>query len=460
MKLRNILYVLLLVGIPSAWAEAPAYPLDTINGQVVYCYTVEKSIGLYRISVNFGCKQEQILQLNPKLKEQGLHYGETIYVPVSEEQLQQWAAEAKAAEEKAAEVVPVVEKTEVVVADSVARDSIMTEVEEPMVTLADDPDCLRLTLLLPLYADKVDRTQQMERFWDFYEGALLAIYDVQSTGQKLDVTVIDTEKSDAMVRQLMNEGKLDGTQAIIGPAYASMVDIIEPWAREKQIPVFIPFSSSVKGIATNPYLYQFNATDEQQAAKLTAYCKGIENVHCILVEARESDIPTSIRLFRQKIVAEGISADTTTIQQILADSLFTAMKEGAENILILNTEKFSNTSMIMPSIVRSAEHGSLTLMSQYSWHKEDIGLPQLYTSVFDTDVPADPTHYNELYEQYFHHTHASSAPRYDLLGYDLTRMVIAHLLGQEYMGLQSDILFERVSEQGGYINKNVQVIHR
>ena len=43
-----------------AQGEGLNYPLDTINGQVYYRYTVERSIGLYRISVNFGVTQEDL----------------------------------------------------------------------------------------------------------------------------------------------------------------------------------------------------------------------------------------------------------------------------------------------------------------------------------------------------------------------------------------------------------------
>ena len=57
------------------------YPLDTINGKVYYRYTVPRGIGIYRIGINFGVSQEEILQANPYLLTQGLHYNEVILVP-------------------------------------------------------------------------------------------------------------------------------------------------------------------------------------------------------------------------------------------------------------------------------------------------------------------------------------------------------------------------------------------
>ena len=58
-----------------------AYPLDTIDGKIYYRYTVERSIGLYRLSVNFGVSQEEILRANPIIQERGLRYDEVILIP-------------------------------------------------------------------------------------------------------------------------------------------------------------------------------------------------------------------------------------------------------------------------------------------------------------------------------------------------------------------------------------------
>ena len=84
----------------------------------------------------------------------------------------------------------------------------------------------------------------------------------------------------------------------------------------------------------------------------------------------------------------------------------------------------------------------------------------MFTSVFATDVPADKTEYENLFATYFKHEHASELPRFDLLGYDLTRQLVAWLEGKEYFGLQSDIRFERVSDFGGLVNTHVQIVRK
>ena len=78
---RILLYGLLLVALSAQAQDLLPWPTDTIDGKVYYKYTVEKSIGLYRISKNFGVSQEAILQANPALKTRGLRYEEVILIP-------------------------------------------------------------------------------------------------------------------------------------------------------------------------------------------------------------------------------------------------------------------------------------------------------------------------------------------------------------------------------------------
>ena len=49
-----ILALCFLFLVPATAQELLNYPLDTVNGEEVYRYRVERSIGLYRIGVNFN----------------------------------------------------------------------------------------------------------------------------------------------------------------------------------------------------------------------------------------------------------------------------------------------------------------------------------------------------------------------------------------------------------------------
>ena len=87
--MRRVIFFIVLLCLcwsGAVYAELLPYPTDTINGQAVYRYRVPRSIGLYRVSVTFGVSQEEIIKWNPQLRERGLHYDETILVPVRDQE--------------------------------------------------------------------------------------------------------------------------------------------------------------------------------------------------------------------------------------------------------------------------------------------------------------------------------------------------------------------------------------
>ena len=402
-------------------AELLPYPLDTINGQVVYKYRVPRSIGIYRISVNFEVTQQEIIDLNPQLKERGLHYDELIYVPVKKEEL--IVTESVATNQVTDSVPPTATQsapkdTIVAAADSLMADSVLVDTVKAVVP--DTFPKIKIALLLPLQAESVQRDANIDRFVDLH--------------------------------------KMD---AIIGPTYPAQVEPIARLAKEDSILTLIPFTDRVPDIQTNPFLMQFNPSAVSEAKALVDYLlKDKAKVNCVFIESRENEQPLSIHTFQQEAIAHGIPHTKATMRQILADSLYLSLKDSVENILVFNTEKFSNLQILLPHAINGKAGQHVTLYSQYSWQKENILLPQIYTSVFTTTEPADMSHYDEVFAKYFKHEHASSMPRFDLLGYDLTRQLIAIIQGKEYFGLQSDMQFERVNEQGGWINTKVQVIRK
>lgn len=452
----------------TAHAELQPYPLDTIAGKVFYRYKVPRSIGLYRVSVNFDVPQAEIIKWNPKLKERGLHYAETIIIPVKESDLVQEVQstedstqtaslpEERAAENVAADSTALVQDSITAPLDSMAlaQDSLTSD------SIAASEKVLKIALLLPLQADSKQREAGAERFWEFYEGVLLAFNDLNDD-RKYELFVYDVGKTEEKIQQLTADSVLKGIDAIIGPAYPAQVEAIAQTVLEDSILTIIPFTNKVKDIDTNPFLMQFNPHVKGEAKALAEYLEDRQDkVNCVFVDAKEADIPYGIREFRQAVRNHGLSVTRVSVHDIMRDSISKALKDSMENIVIFNTEKYSNLQLLLPHVMNGKSGKQITLYSQYSWQKEKIILPQIYTSVFATAVPADLTDYESLFSTYFKHEHSTDLPRFDLLGYDITRQLIAWLEGKEYYGLQSDMQFERVNENGGLVNTKIAIIRK
>ena len=502
---RVLLYVLLLAGVSMQAQELLPWPTDTIDGKVYYRYTVEKSIGLYRISKNFGVSQEAILQANPELRERGLRFEEIILVPANVPVVAKM--EPKQQEEPKAPEVPEVsdvpeepavihESPEMPALTETAEIRETAEVVEDIAAVTETleapeavervdslpeihyADTVRLAYLLPLQAEMAQRTPMMDRFYDFYAGSLLAFKHRDATYADslghlhttyYEVQTFDVGKDTRSLCQLLDSNVLAHTNAIIGPAYYNQVKAVSDYAQKHEIPVMVPFLPSVPDITTNNYLLKFNAYEDIQINALMEYLDTLRSsTNIVLVDAYASalEYTTGIRKLRDSIAARHFSVTHTSIRQILADSVGAALKDSVENILLFHSERYSNVQLLMPYLLSGKRGKRLTLLSQYAWQSERILLPQLFVSVFRTPDSEAMARYEQDFVQYFNHSLSSTQPRYDLLGYDLTMYLLEalrggtfHVLPTIYDGLQSSLLFTQI-ENGGYENTHITIQRR
>ena len=424
------------------------YPLDTINGEEVYRYQVERSIGLYRVGVNFNVSQADIVRLNPQLRERGLHYGETIYLPTGRPVVYTVPAPMP-------EPAPEPKDTALVIAaDSIVSDTVVAD------TLATDslvPDTRRvveLAVLLPFESHKGKRSVNAERMMEFYQGALLAIHDLQNDSTLYRLRVYDSERSERRVAALCDSTELDSVQGILGLVYPIQIERMASWCAAHQVPLLLPFSDDLE-LERYPYVLQFNSTDQQEADSLCAWIK-TRNANCIAVEVQDDDLSASVRTLRKRMKAHNIPYTALGLSDLMADSAFYALDPEKENIILLHSDRYQLVRMAMPHIVKLQEDGyRIRVISQFSWTKEELRVPTVYTSLFSGN--ADHEAYNQLWKTYFSEEHVSETPRYDLLGYDLMQALVAWLRGeQQYTGLQSSIRWKQV-RRGGYQNTCVEV---
>ena len=443
------------------------YPLDTVNGEEVYRYDVEKSIGLYRIGVNFHVSQSEIVRLNPQLNEHGVRYGDTLLIPTGRKIVKVKGERLKVkGEPQVKETEATVVKTEV--KEMTAKEPVQKEffvredlpvvpvIEEAASPAADSGKVVEIALMLPFESKQTKRSTNADRLLEFYQGALLAMYRLQNDSVRYRLRVYDTERSERRVNALCEAHELDHVQAILGLVYPIQIERMAQWCEEHNVPLMLPFSDDIN-LANRPNVLQFNSTDEQEADSLCAWIKS-HDAHCVAIDVREADLAGSVRTLRQRMQKQEISCTTLPLRDLINDSAAYAMDSAKENLIILHSDKYQHVRILLPHLQKLQEEGySIRIVSQYSWQKEDIHLPQVYLSMFDD--PMQREEYDALWNTYFNATHVSEVPRYDLLGYDLMQALIAWLNGQkEIEGLQSDIRWIQTGEKSGWQNSTVKII--
>ena len=543
MKTKIIVLLAALMWVNGLFAQAESWPKDTVDGVVVYRYTVQKSEGLYRISKNFNVSQEELVRLNPKLQTEGLKLGQVILVPVKEEQPAAAdssmvkhviepketlyaiskrygvsVAELQAANPEVSKNMPIgatllipvrpLEKAPMDGASNAAAPAPQIEApkaEEPVLptpklqadsltavlqvvtdSMVEHPLLLpydssiisalplRIAYLLPFQVEAAKRDGQMDRFIDFYEGALLAIYEAQACGQHFEIFTYDVQKSDIAIQKVLKKGEMQNLDAIIGPAYPAQVSHAALFAKQNRIPCIIPFTNKVSGLEHNPYLMQFNPSAQKEAeAAVRLLSAHKDSLQLVFVDPQASEVSPFVSTLREKALAAGFTTADIALQTIINDSLTTILKQDKKNILVFNSDKYVSVNAVMSKVVNQKKGHSLALFGRYSWQHEKCPIEMVYVSIFHEPNTAHMASYEALYKQYFGHALSSLQPRYDLLGYDLTKAVIRHLLlsqqavsdqdkqhvfAEEHIGLQSDIHYERVSEEGGLENMGIKLI--
>lgn len=292
---------------------------------------------------------------------------------------------------------------------------------------------------------------------EFYEGALLALHDLQNDSILYRLRVYDTERSERKVQELCDSTELDSVKAILGLVYPIQITRMAAWCEAHQVPLFLPFSDDVN-LKNHPQIHQFNSPDADEVEALAQWIAQREDRHCVFVDTKEADMTPSMRLLRKKLKAQEIPYSSLALHDLLNDSVGYAVDSFQENIFILHSDRYHHVRMALPHIAKIQV--AKLLVSQYAWQRENINMHQVYTSKFVTDT--DLTEYDRLWEDTYTNTHVSDMPRYDLLGYDLMREIVHIVLHQknDKQPLQSPIVWESESEQDGWQNTYIQIVEK
>lgn len=495
---HSILLLVLLVASVSHTAAQTAdfpYPTDTIQDTVVYRYPAPKSIGIYRVSKIFGISQEDILRWNPQLRNRGPQLDEILLIPMgrvvekndSQETVKQPAVEDFHAQSKdKVNIQETEEKTERAVANEQPLVRFNGD-EEPFVSLTDTSRIWRLAVLLPLDSRSAERDEYNDRFYDFYTGLLTAVYQAQRTGMRLEIHTYDVPRTGNQIKNVLNDPWIETAHAVIGPAYTNQVNKMAAWSREHPIWMLVPFTSRVAGIEENPYILQFNPTPDRKARCLADTIeRHKDSLHCIYVKADRRPSP-EVAYLLQELRELQIEADTVPLRALMSDSADYATRDSVTNLVILHTDNYANASVILPHVKQLAIRHDVRILAQDSWvQQEDIAvLRPVYACFFrqPDKYSSALREYNRLHNHYFSadsaYTPAIAYPRFDMLGYDLTRHLLEMLpelyeneagtdtdTNMDYVvsepftkGIQSTIRFVRTGVDGGWINEHIQAVY-
>jgi len=339
---------------------------------------------------------------------------------------------------------------------------------------SDKNKIIRIAFLLPFMLDQEKKDAGIDRFVDFYQGALIAIQEAKQKGISFEIYSYDTEKSEEKLTEVLSNSELKTMDLIIGPAFSNQVSQIGDFARENRINTLIPFTAKVPDIETNPYLFQFNPGTETELSFAAELFTGkYKNMNIVFAE-----IPGISSMDEGKIWAAGLQKELRKANKTFsklelttsdAADFASVLKAEGKNLVIFNTDKFAYISPFLTPFRAVATQYDLLLFEQYSWKNQNEKMPAgIYISPFMFNVNQDKlADYNKVFAHYYGKNVRKDLPHFDLLGYDLTSYFISifQRYGNKFSdkigsynfknGLQSQPKFERISNGSGFVNQRV-----
>ena len=351
---------------------------------------------------------------------------------------------------------------------------IKNQSEKPSLFKPTENKVIRFAFLLPFMLDQTKKEPKFERFSNFYAGALFAIQQAKQKGISFEIYAYDTESSEDKITEVLANPELKTMDLIIGPAFTNHVSLVSNFSKENKINTLIPFTAKVSDIDTNPYLFQFNpGTDTELEYFKKLISDKYKHTHIVFAEIQGVSPLDEGKISSDALKQELLNAKRSFSKIELSSSnnanFASVLKKGEKNLIIFNTDKFAVASPYFSSINKNSKNFDVTLFEQYSWRNQTDNMPNcIYISPFNSNNQQAMDEFDNQFNQFYGKDLSDDSPRYDILGYDLTNYFISliHRFGSKFgsktsfnnlnaTGIQSQLLFERTSENSGFINQRV-----
>ncbi len=476
--------------------------LTDIQGKTYYLHEVKQGHTLYSIARAYRVTQEEVRRRNPILLEKSLAPGMVLlipYQPIEEAVIyslqdtihhrhiigskETWFSISRIYGIKVAnlkesnpkfgwgltagdtllvrkDLIPpgtripepvMVEKVKTVVTPA-KKDSTALMVVEKTPTIKDIRQArgseTKVALFLPLQNSMVDpmlhndTLQPDLRFWEFLQGAYLAVDSVAKDGYPIDLKVFDTERSVQRMEQIIRSGELDQVDLIIGPVYPQELSVIARYASDKRIPLVSPLSGRADVLKGNPYVFQANPSQESQMIQTATYLSARTQHHLVILA------PFSDRSNQELLELAGIISNKRSNyapdpnvgflfynqaskqfkdRDSVHASLYTTMKAGHPNLVILPTEDEAFATEIVNRLKLLPETYQISIFGTPSWSEfTNIDIQYL----FDLNLEY-PSNFSYPFIDYldphvldfcklYHKNWSSEPSRFSFQGFDIT----------------------------------------
>lgn len=281
-------------------------------------YVVKPKETLFSISKLFSMSQEELLTLNPELKE-GVKEGMKLQVPA-----QRFVYSGKTKEIK-----------------DFTKSLVKKDKKEIVLLLPFNTSNIESDTSLTTQA-RLKRDSFLNLTLDFYSGALMAIDSAKRLGLNLNVKILDSQetKRGSSVSSIVQNQNLSKADAVIGPFYPQYVEKTAELLSSSNVPVISP----LREITTSTEnVYQSMPPNDFVKNEMFAYIRSKNGNMIALVDSKKSAAKQFITDFHKDIYIAPLNEKGG----IINDSISPKLSKDKINYFILET---ASTGMIFNAL--------------------------------------------------------------------------------------------------------------
>lgn len=425
-------------------------------------YEVQPKEGFYRLKVKLGLNEEELTELNPQLKEDGLKAGMVLKIPNS------ISAES------------IVDTTAI---SSTNLTSLISNYKEK-----------RIALLLPFKLNRIDldtvsevkdmirRDRMLSAALDFHSGVLMALDSAKQLGISTRLKVFDTQNQAGQISKILDSHDFTQYDAVIGPLMSNNLDRIANALKRDAIPVISPLSTP-KTLYDN--VFQTVPSQDILEQKMIEYAQNDSTKVGVLIIAdhRHKEISNKLKSKfpeAQQIYSRKNKYGKDTYHILIRDiegmlkkgKTFVFLETKNEGFVsnvtsILNGLDFENQADI--NLKKDIEVVLMTTNRNRAFEGQSIS--NIYLSNLKFHYPSPNKEFeNEAngFIQAYKNTYNVSPNKYAVRGFDLTLDILLRLASKENLFEASDSSLEteylenkfRYSKKlfGGYSNQAAYIV--
>lgn len=330
-------------------------------------------------------------------------------------------------------------------------------------------------------------------YLDFLSGSLLALDSLKSLGISVNLKVFDTQREPSRVRSIIESGKLNDADIIIGPVLLSNAEIISEFSVRKKTPLVIPFLSSENLINNNPYLFQLSTSTPGELNCIAEYIAQYNDYCITIIYTNDNNEPELANYLKSKLeqrFAEKMTGIIPEIKEIIYDpaikmdlsaELLSTLSQDKKNMVIIPSTNEAFVYVAVTQLFFQLKNYQIELFGMPQWSVfQNVDLQYLHalnlrflTSYYFNYNDPDIKNYLGKFRKEFGTEPVSLTRKgcnYAFLGYDILWhfMNAFHEYGNKYFKhagqinydlLMNSFRFKKYSAHSGFENTSLKVIH-